>query len=53
MAEILLQVLTKHLQNEDIKNKEIYNMIKTEFIELYESLSKLNEATDFYASKRF
>lgn len=28
-------------------------MIKTEFIELYESLSKLNEATDFYASKSF
>ena len=28
-------------------------MIKNEFIELYESLSKLNEATDFYASKRF
>ena len=28
-------------------------MIKNKFIELYESLSKLNEATDFYASKRF
>ena len=28
-------------------------MIKNEFIELYESLSALNEVTDFYASKRF
>lgn len=28
-------------------------MIKNKFIELYESLSELNEATDFYASKRF
>ena len=27
--------------------------MKTDFMELYESLSKLNEATDFYASKRF